>query len=276
MARTIPKLGGSDFFPDAYVGSPSGFPSVIRCQRWFSGAWSASQQSLSIAYKELFLIAVAAYVWGPQWVSRRVKILCDNESLVAVLSSGTSRDPDLMVLLHYLALLAVRHSFSFSATSVQGKANPVADALSHFQFQRFRHLAPHAEQALMIIPGPSSTDGAASHVTERCQFFLTQGLAPSTRWVYLSAQDRYFNFCHQDGHLSPDASLLPADEQSLMHFVSSLADSLHHSSIKVYLSAVRPLRIDNGLPDPLVNCLQLQLHKACSRFISPEAPACHY
>ena len=51
---------------------------------------------------------------------------------------------------------------------------------------------------------------------------------------------------------------MPADEQSLVCFASLLADNLHHSSIKVYLSAVRSLHIDNGLPDPLVNCLQLQ------------------
>ena len=62
-------------------------------------------------------------------------------------------------------------------------------------------------------------------MTERCQFFLYQGLAPSTRRVYLSAQRRYFDFCRQS---------------------------------KVYLSAVRSLHIDNGLPDPLINCLQLQ------------------
>ena len=43
-----------------------------------------------------------------------------------------------------------------------------------------------------------------------------------------------------------------------MRFATSLSDSLHHSSIKVYLSAVRSLHIDQGLPDPLVNCLQLQ------------------
>ena len=43
-----------------------------------------------------------------------------------------------------------------------------------------------------------------------------------------------------------------------MRFAALLADSLHHSSIKVYLSAVQSLHIDNGLPDPLVNCLQLQ------------------
>ena len=51
---------------------------------------------------------------------------------------------------------------------------------------------------------------------------------------------------------------MPADEQSLMRFASLLADNRHHSSIKVYLSAVRSLHIDNGLPDPLVNSLQLQ------------------
>ena len=43
-----------------------------------------------------------------------------------------------------------------------------------------------------------------------------------------------------------------------MRFSALLADSLTHLSIKVYLSAVRSLHIDNGLPDPLVNCLQLQ------------------
>ena len=141
--------------PDFQVSSDAagsrGYGAIFYNQ-WFSGTLSASQQPLSIAYKELFPIVVAVYAWGPQWVSQRVEFLCDNESVVAVLSSGTSRDPDLMVLLRYLALLAVRHSFSFSATSVWGKANLVADALSRFQFQRFRHLAPHAEQAPMIIP----------------------------------------------------------------------------------------------------------------------------
>ena len=33
---------------------------------------------------------------------------------------------------------------------------------------------------------------------------------------------------------------------------------MNHASIKVYLSGVRSLYIDNGLPDPLSNCLQLQ------------------
>ena len=54
-----------------------------------------------MAYKELFPIVVAAHLWGSQWSTWRVEFLCDNESVVAVLSSGTSRDADLMVLLRY-------------------------------------------------------------------------------------------------------------------------------------------------------------------------------
>ena len=82
---------------------------------------------------------------------------------------------------------------------------------------------------------------------DRCSFFLTQGLAPSTRHVYLSAQRRYLAFCRQDNQLGPSGLPLPADEQFLMRFCTFLADSLSHASIKVYLSAVRSLHIDNGL-----------------------------
>ena len=107
---------------------------------------------LSIALKELFPIVVAAHLWGPQWMSQWVEFLCDNVSMVAVLSSGTSREGDLNILLHYLAFLVVHHSFSFTVSSFCGKANPVANALSHFQFQQFMLQAPLVEQYLTLIP----------------------------------------------------------------------------------------------------------------------------
>ena len=162
-----------------------GFGAIFN-SRWFFGAWAVSQQPLSVAYKELFLIVVAAHLWGSQWSMWRVEFLCDNESVAAVLSSGTPRDADLMVLLCYLALLTVRHSFSFEASSVRGKAKPVADSLSRFQLQGLQHLTTCRGNS--NANSSSSPDDAASNLTARCQFFLSQGLAPSTRWVYLSAQ----------------------------------------------------------------------------------------
>ena len=52
--------------------------------------------------------------------------------------------------------------------------------------------------------------------------------------------------------------MLPAREETLIHFCAHLPGTLHHSSIKVYLSAVRSLHIEEGLPDPLIRCLQMQ------------------
>ena len=90
---------------------------------------------------------------------------------------------------------------------------------------------------------------AACSLDQKCQFYLPNGLAPSTRRVY---------FCTLHGYVSSNGSLVPASEQILVRFCSHLADRLHHSSIKVYLSAIGSLHINQGFPDPLVNCIQLQ------------------
>jgi len=87
---------------------------------------------------------------------------------------------------------------------------------------------------------------------------LAQGLAPSTRKAYGSGQRKFVEFCRQAGKLHPNGSPCPADEWTLCLFVSFLADSIQHLSIKAYLSAVRSLHIEQGFPDPLLNCLQLQ------------------
>ena len=57
-----------------------------------------------------------------------------------------------MGLLCLLSLLAIRHSFMFTASSVRGLANPVADSLSRIKFQRFRRLAPQADLTPCVIP----------------------------------------------------------------------------------------------------------------------------
>jgi hypothetical protein len=53
-------------------------------------------------------------------------------------------------------------------------------------------------------------------------------------------------------------SPLPAEEWTLFLFATWLADDLKAASIKVYLSAVRALHIEQGFPDPLSGCLRLQ------------------
>ena len=71
-------------------------------------------------------------------------------------------------------------------------------------------------------------------------------------------QRKFLKFCCQAGKLHSNGSPCPADEWTLGLFVSFLADSIQHSSIKVYLSAVHSLHIEQGFPDPLLNCPRLQ------------------
>ena len=112
--------------------------------------------------------------------------------------------------------------------------------------------APHSS--------PSRTPGRVNLSTreQQCYSFLLQGLPPSTCQSYASAQAQFISFCSQLGKLHASGSPCPAHEWTLYLFATFLANRIQHSSIKVYLSGVRALHIEQGFPDPLANCLRLQ------------------
>ena len=112
---------------------------------WFSGSWVSCQTSHSIAYKELFPVVIAAHVWGPHFARHHVLFRTNNEAVVYILNSRTSRIPVLMCLLHHLLTSAARFNFSFASQHVPGVHNCIADALSHFHWQKFWRLAPQAQ-----------------------------------------------------------------------------------------------------------------------------------
>jgi len=93
---------------------------------------------------------------------------------------------------------------------------------------------------------------------QQCYSFLTQGLALSTRHSYDSAQAKFiFPFAVSWGSYILQG---PPAQQINGHclFITFLARTIQHSSIKVYLSGVRALHIEQRFPDPLLNCLRLQ------------------
>lgn len=122
---------------------------------WFNGRWSTLQFPLSIAYKELFPVVLAAHVWGPGWSRRRILFHVDNEAVVHILNSRTSPDPNIMHLLRSLLKAAACFSFTliyFAAIHVPGRNNGIADALSRFNFQAFFTQAPQAKKIPTFIP----------------------------------------------------------------------------------------------------------------------------
>ena len=141
--------------PDLEVTSDAagslGFGAYFR-NEWFSGAWAPSQAQQSIAYKELFPVVVASFVWGTQWFRRHILFRSDNDAVVHILTSRTSKIPAIMQLLRHLLSAAARFNFTFTAQHLPGIHNNIADALSRFRWQEFRRLAPEAQPLPVAVP----------------------------------------------------------------------------------------------------------------------------
>ena len=89
---------------------------------------------------------------------------------------------------------------------------------------------------------------------QQCYSFLTQGLAPSTHHSSYSAQAKFISFCRQLGKLHPSGSPCPADERTLPfhHFSCQDHSAFFYQGVLIW---VRALHIEQGFPDPLLNCL---------------------
>ena len=123
--------------------------------QWIQG-WS---DSLSIAVKEITPIVMAAMVWGGAWLRKVIRFYCDNEAVVANLTSLSCKDRELWSLLRCLIFMAARYSFWFSAVHIPGRLNTLADALSRYKREVFQL------QALdMVDPSPTSIPHALPEV----------------------------------------------------------------------------------------------------------------
>ena len=84
---------------------------------------------------------------GAHWACKRLLIHRDNHAVVDMWRSGSSRSKPLMSLVRTLFYTAASNNFTVLLQHIAGAENGVADALSRFQFCRFRTLAPEADLA---------------------------------------------------------------------------------------------------------------------------------
>ena len=118
---------------------------------WFNGKWLKHQEltapGISIAWQEMYAIVAAAATWSPELQCKKIVFNTDNMSIIQAWKKRSSRDHKLM-----LNLIAARGNFMIKLVHIPGKTNEIADALSRFQVQRFRSLAPHAALTPTPIP----------------------------------------------------------------------------------------------------------------------------
>ena len=107
---------------------------------WFILKWDEyfmQQHEPSIAYLELYAVAICILNWIQRFANRRVILFCDNMSVVYMLNKNTSHCPKCLILIRMIVLHSMIHNVRVFAKHVASKDNLISDLLSRNKYQQF-------------------------------------------------------------------------------------------------------------------------------------------
>ena len=110
---------------------------------------------LHCTWQELYPIILSnCMIWAPLWANRRICFYCDNQAVIAILSTKSSKIPCVMNFVWLITFQTLSFNFTFTARyrHIPQVNNVIADSLSRFQMSMFRLLAPDASPAPCPIP----------------------------------------------------------------------------------------------------------------------------
>ncbi|KAM8939578.1 uncharacterized protein RCH25_053265 [Pelodytes ibericus] len=122
------------------------------CAKLWPDAWAGSRLLKNLAFLELFPLLVALTLWGGCMRDRRVVFFSDNLAVVHSVNNLSAASAPVVRLLRRFVLLCMELNISFRAKHVPGHLNVIADALSRFQWERFRAEAPGADKTGQECP----------------------------------------------------------------------------------------------------------------------------
>ena len=89
-------------------------------------------QHLHITQLEMLNVVVALKIWAKLWADKKVKIHCDNQAVVEVLTTGKTKDPFLATCVRNIWLIIAIFNIEIIVIHVPGKHNQIADLLSRW------------------------------------------------------------------------------------------------------------------------------------------------
>ena len=130
------------WYTDAAKGESRGCGGVCE-KRWFAIKWPRGfikDFDPSIAFLELYAVAVSILHWIKFYVNRRIVLFCDNISVVYMLNRNTSNCKFCLSLIRIIVLESMKYNVRVFANYVNTKANLLADSLSRGKFAEFHAL----------------------------------------------------------------------------------------------------------------------------------------
>ena len=135
-----PELGCGGFFQNSWFFFP------------WPKHWAASDICKDITFLELVPIFIAVSIWRQFLRNKKVLFRSDNESVVAILNSKTSKSKRVMSLVRPLVLNCMLSNIQTKFVHIGGEFNGISDAISRCKWSQFRMLAPRAEVQPVPIP----------------------------------------------------------------------------------------------------------------------------
>ena len=118
--------------------------------KWCAGPWPQDWVDAgftkNLVLLELFPVVLAVELWGAEFRDRKVRFHGDNLGVVQVINRVSASSPPVVRVLQHLVLRCLQLNIFVHAVHLPGVENVIADALSRFQWDRFRELAPEAER----------------------------------------------------------------------------------------------------------------------------------
>ena len=144
-----------ELFTDSAAGPGMGFGAVFG-RKWTYGIWPQTwhdrEITRDITVLELFPIFVCLVVWGELLQNKKILFHSDNQSVVYILNSLTSKSDNVMVLVRLITMECLKHNMVIKGKHILGKLNKFSDCLSRLCLQRFRQIAPDAEAQPEAVP----------------------------------------------------------------------------------------------------------------------------
>ena len=128
----------------SFTGLYKGFGAYCG-KEWCYGRWDEAfcdgrNELPSIEYLELFAVTVGVLKWIKLFKDQTIHLYCDNRSVCDMINDTAGKCKNTMVLLRFIVLEGMVHNVNIRAEWVKTDEKGKADALSRFQFGRFREL----------------------------------------------------------------------------------------------------------------------------------------